>query len=171
MTVTSKEVYRILRAELQPQMKAAGFRRLKTGELAWTRPLRQEHLTLWFQCHPRGSDNEMGSNFVLEFQLDPRLVAGAPRLSTRRRFGPLLTEEERETVWRMNDRILGALPDPGPNRPVRTQYLHTLRQPYLPNTDIWLHYTAKEHVSDWAAFFRPRMLDLVSRFERQVCEA
>src|SRR5205814_9004670 len=102
------------------------------------------------------------------FQFDPRLVAGAARISTRQRFGRLLTAEERETIWRMNDRILGALPKPWPGRPVMTQYLQTLRQPYVPHHDIWLHDTAKEHVSAWAAFFRPRMLDLLSRFEARI---
>lgn len=171
MTVTSKEVYPVLRAELAPQMKAAGFRRLKTGVLGWTRPRGQEYLTLWFQCDHHGWFADFGSSFTLEFQLGADAVAGSmTALRKRERFGPLLSAEDRDRVRLMSNRILEQLPGPGPTDPAFITAYRPETSPYPPHRDIWLHYAAKEHVAEWAAFFRPRMLDLVSSFEKRFGE-
>lgn len=172
--VTSRDVYKILRESLGQIARQAGFKRLKTGMLGWTRPAVDKHLSFWFQCDRYGWFVDFGSRFTLEFQLARNPAPGSGPLDQCVRFNELLTDQERETVRVTNNNVLESLPTPGPRSPVamlpeeqRRWFLSAYQprlEPYLPQHDIWLHYFARRDVEVWAAFFRDRLTRLTSDF-------
>jgi hypothetical protein len=175
--VSSRELYAILRTPIAPVAKQAGFKRLKSGMLGWTRPESDRHLSFWFQCDHYGWFEDFGSKFTLEFQLTANAAPGSGTFAERVRFGELLTDQERETVRVTNNNVLQSLPPPGPRSPVavlpaeqRQWFLSGYRirlDPYEPTHDIWLHYFTRRDVDVWAAFFADRLPRMISDFARR----
>ena len=174
MKVLCKDLYAELRAVLGAEVKAAGYKRVKGGMLGWTRPAGERHLTFWFQCDKYGWFQDFGSSFTLEFQLADKPDVGTG-LQRRDRFLGLLEPDDREIVRTINNRILQGLPPPAPNHPVlmlgeelRGWFMSAYKpepQPYPAKRDVWLHYAAPEHVTQWAQFFKPRLAAMLERFE------
>ena len=169
----STEVYRLLRARLAPTCKALGFRRAEGGMLGWSRSAGEAaHMTFWCQCSQDGWDVYAGSRFTVEFQRsdDPRPGTGRPRV----RFGALLAADERETIRRIQNQVIAALPPPPRDHPLlaepslRAYYAARfvgVAAPYAATDDIWLRYHAPADVERWAELLTDRMPHLVRAFE------
>jgi hypothetical protein len=180
MKVLSRDVYRLLREAVGPELKSAGFKRLKSGMLGWTRPSGDHHLTMWFQCDQFGWWPDLGSKFTLEFQLAREAAAGSPELLKRDRFCSVLTGQEREEVLVRNNNIVRNLPVPGPTNPVnfltteaRKSFMSAYQprdEPYPPNYDVWLYYASPTHVTDWGNFFSARIVRMAQEFEHVMSE-
>src|ERR1044071_9277305 len=109
--IPSKVLYRIVRDHLRPWAQSQHFRALKTGMLAWTRPFGAGQTTLWFQVRQRGWDPYAGSAFTMEFQFGHDERPGAVR-AFRLRFGRVLTDEDRKSLWELENAIIRSLPNP-----------------------------------------------------------
>ncbi|MDX1253510.1 MAG: hypothetical protein IDH49_14920 [Gammaproteobacteria bacterium] len=174
MTVTSKDMYKILREALAPGLKVAGFKRTSGGMLGWYKPIDGRYLSFWFQCDKYGWFQDFGSKVTLELQVadDPR--PGYGRLLDRERFATFLTDTELEVVRALNNDVIRSLPVPSPNNPVfllgdegQKWFMSDYRlhvEPYARNQDVWLHYFTPQHVETWAAFFSDRILRIGDAF-------
>lgn len=170
-TVTSRELYSLLRKRIAPGLKQHGFKRLQGAMLGWTRPFNSEHLAFWFQCDRYGYMQDFGSSFTLEFQLSPDATFATGDLLRRERFYTLLTSADLELIRELNNSVLSSLPEPGPSNPVhfiaphlRESLLQSYRPqlaPYANAKDIWLHYFSANDVRSWAEFLQPRMSRMI----------
>lgn len=174
MKVTSKEMYKILREELAPILKAAGFKRTSGGMLGWYKPVEGRYLSLWFQCDKYGWFQDFGSRVTLELQVadDPR--PGYGRLLERERFVTFLSEAELELVRAANNEVIASPPESSTNNPIlllteegrkwfMAGYLPHV-DPYAMNQDVWLHYFTPAQVKTWAEFFSDRILHIGEAF-------
>ncbi|WP_172205396.1 hypothetical protein [Niveibacterium sp. COAC-50] len=169
----STEVYALLKSELGPWFKAAGFKRADTF-LSWSRPHGNLHITAWCQVSRDGWDEYSGSKFVVEFQLAPDPIVGASA-TRRQRLARLLTPEQREAARRIENEVIASLKRPPKTHPslhvspeVTRWYLakfDTVSAPYPEGHDIWLRYAKPEHVSGWAQFILPLLPGCVSAVE------
>lgn len=170
----STEVYSLLRAEVGPWFKEAGFKRVKQM-LGWSRPHGDKHVVVWFQVSQDGWDAYAGSKFVVELQhsAEPR-IGGHP--NGRRRMGELLTPQEREEVRAIQNRVISALRRPPSNHPLlrgapdlakyyRAKF-KTVDERYSENEDIWFRYAAPEHVTQWARYIREKLPRCIADIER-----
>jgi hypothetical protein len=154
----STEVNGFLRNELAPLLKSMGFRRGKTL-LSWSRKRNGRYTVLWCQVSRDGWDDYAGSKFVVELQRSDSPEVGALP-STRARIAKLLTDDQRDEVWRLQNRVISDLVRPPRTHPtlhvsaeVSKWYLKKFDPVpvrYRPNDDVWLRYAKPEHVKEWA---------------------
>jgi hypothetical protein len=173
-TVTSRELYSLLRERIAPGLKQLGYKRLTGAMLGWTRPFGTEHLAFWFQCDRYGYMQDFGSSFTIEFQVSADTKFASGDLLRRERFHTLLSPEDLELVRELNNSVLSSLPEPGPSNPlhhVAPQLRESFVQAYLPEPtpydrarDIWLHYFSAGDVRSWAEFLAPRIPGMVERY-------
>ncbi len=168
----SAEVYRVLRTRMAPYCKENGYRRTDGGMLGWYRSADEMHLTFWCQCSQDGWDGYAGSKFTVEFQWsdDPRPGTG----TWRQRIGRLISDEEREDVRTIQNRVIATLPKPPRDHmfltdPRLRSYYEAkfvqIVEPYAANEDIWFRYHAKDDVGRWADFVADRLPTLLRVFE------
>jgi hypothetical protein len=154
----STEVYASIRNELTPLLKSLGFSRGK-ALLSWARQHNGRYTVLWCQVSRDGWDEYAGSKFVVELQRSESPEAGA-RSSARARMAKLLTDDQREEVWRLQNQVISDLvrpPKTYPNLQVSPEvtkwYLHNfdlIPARYRADDDVWLRYAKPEHVKMWA---------------------
>jgi hypothetical protein len=156
----STEVYGLLKRELDPVMKSAGFRRAR-ALLSWSRPHGDRHIVVWCQASRDGWDDCAGSKFVVEFQLSREAIVGADP-SRRARIGRLLDDRDRDAARSLQNAVISRLRRPAPSHPklhvsenVTKWYLASfepVREPYAAGHDIWFRYASADDVLNWAKF-------------------
>ncbi|WP_131798434.1 MULTISPECIES: hypothetical protein [unclassified Acidovorax] len=166
----SPEVYALLKSELAPWFKSAGFKRAN-GPLSWYRECGSAYVVAWFQISQDGWDFHSGSKFVVEFQKSTKPIVGA-NPSRRKRLAKFLSAGEREEIRLIQNRVISDLPPPPQDHPtfqispdVAKWYIEKFREvsaPYRENEDIWLRYHSSQHVSSWASFIGPKLPECVS---------
>jgi hypothetical protein len=169
----STELYRLLRQELDPIMKAAGFKRAKAF-LSWSRPHGDQHVVVWCQASRSGWDDLSGSQFVVEFQLSREPIVGAYP-SRRARIAELLDDRDREAARSLQNAVVSRLRRPSPSHPklhispeVTKWYLARfvpVPEPYAEGQDIWFRYACAEDVLNWAKFIAERLGACVRQVE------
>jgi hypothetical protein len=171
--VKSTEVYGVLEQELSPVLKPFGFKR-GNSFLSWFRVNNGMYTVLWCQVSRDGWDDYAGSQFTVEFQRSSESEAGS--LSRwRMRVAKLLSEDEREEVWRIQDSVIASLRRPPRNHPtfsvspeVAKWYLAKFDKPsrqYDQGDDIWFRYAKAEHVAVWATLLARLMPRCVESIE------
>jgi len=173
-TIRAEELYSALKAALAPPLKTAGFKRSKIWTLAWSRRTDKGELAFWFQCDHYGWMRELGSRFTLEFQLSEDANALSNNLQKRERYASFLPDGDLETIRRLNNQVLEALPPLSSDNPVAAipEHLRTAllaayaprSEPYGRNEDVWLHYYTHAHIRAWADFLETRIVGLSLRF-------
>jgi hypothetical protein len=167
----SKQVYRILRASLDPWCKTEGFRRGQAF-LSWYQERGSAFLAFWCQCSQDGWDDFAGSKFVVELQIGDSPEVGAPGVR-RSRLAEVLTTEELEEVRQIQNEVISQLPRPPRNHSalqdprLRDWYLRKfdpVNQPYRSTHDVWLRYGKPEDVERWGAFLRSKLPFALLRF-------
>lgn len=166
--VKSADVYRTARLVLAPWFKSNGFKRGTSGMLAWYRPQGDRYLTVWLQVSQWGWSQYDGSQFTMEFQssADPGPGGGG----RRRRFGSLLTVEQRERLRSMQNEIIAGLVQPTEdvvpwaNEPGYAETFLPMTEPYGEHHDIWLRYMTPDDVWSWANFLLEALPDMMDRF-------
>jgi len=169
----SSEVYAILKQELDPLLKASGFKRAKSL-LSWSRPHDGQHIVVWCQVSQDGWDDFAGSKFVVEFQRSGEPIVGA-HPARRQRLASLLADGEREEIRRIQNAVISNLRRPAPTHPnlhispeVTKSYLakfELVREPYPERHDIWLRYAMAEHVHNWGRFVAEKLPGCVRELE------
>jgi hypothetical protein len=175
------EVYSIVKADLGPWFKAAGFRIAKNQVLGFSRPLSSGRLVAWFQTDRFGWDAYQGGAFRL-------LTATFPEDTAMRdyeeAFQYFLTDEELDQARLVQDEVIASLPVPSESyftvvagqfrREQAEQIVATLRQnfqpvalPYRWNVDFFLRYHRGEHVRRWCNFLLPLLPRIVQRTEQR----
>jgi hypothetical protein len=154
----STEVYASIRKEVAPLFKSLGFERGK-ALLSWVRQQDARYTVVWCQVSRDGWDEYAGSRFVVELQRSDSEKPGALP-STRRRIAKLLTDDQRDEVWRLQNQVISTLAHPPPECPslhispeVTRWYLEKFgRVPirYQAADDVWLRYAKPAHVKAWA---------------------
>lgn len=168
----STDVYRVLHAGVGPLAKANGFKRVKSGMLAYQRPTsNNKFITFWFQCDKWGWDKYSGSRFTAEFQVHESKELGHFD-GINHRFSHFLSREQLDWVRDMQNRIISRVPPP-PTEWVAQMENHfhqysrnteammeaflqpwkLVQEPYPLSYDIWLRYWLNEDVQMWASFF------------------
>lgn len=176
--VTSKLLYQGLRTVLVPPMKNAGFKRMKGGQLGWTRRSGSEHLFFWFQCDKWGRSEAWGSRFTLEFQMAP----GADDVMTLKgrfeRIGHLLEGfAELDELRRRNNAIIERLPGTLNGQVVKgtigdgidfvAEGFVVDNEPAVYGRDLWMNYYSMNDVNEWARYFEMKLLHFIDLFEGQ----
>jgi len=156
--MNSTEVYGVLKRELSPVLKPLGFKRGKSF-LSWFRIHNGLCTVLWCQVSRDGWDDYAGSQFTVEFQRSSDSEAGS-HSKRRMRIAKLLSESQREHVWRIQGQVIASLRRPPSNHPtlsvspeVAKWYLAKFEKPsrrYDQGDDIWFRYANAEHVAVWA---------------------
>jgi len=156
----SPEVYSLLKSELAPWFKSAGFRQAR-GLLGWSRPHGDAHIVVWCQISRDGWDLFAGSKFVVELQRSSEPVIGGGH-ARRQRFALFLSSEEREEVRKIQNEIIAGFRRPPASHPalhvsqrVTDSYLAQFKlisEPYSERHDIWFRYAAPEHITRWTQF-------------------
>jgi hypothetical protein len=169
----SSEVYTLLRAEMAPTLKAAGFVRQKAF-LSWSRPSGRSNTVVWCQVSQDGWDPYSGSKFVVEFQRSSEPEPGTPAES-RRRLAKLLNSQQAEQVRATQNQVIASLQRPPANYAalrvspeITRSYLGRFEKaarPYAPGEDIWLRYGEPAHVKAWATLLVEFMPSLLAAFE------
>jgi hypothetical protein len=169
----STEVYASLRSELTPLLKSLGFNRGK-ALLSWARQHNGRYTVLWCQVSRDGWDEYAGSKFVVELQRSESPEAGA-RSSTRARIVRLLTDDQRDEVWRLQNQVISGLVHPPRTHPslhvsleVTNWYLKRfdlVPVRYRAEDDVWLRYAKPEHLKIWAELLRRVLPGCVASIE------
>jgi hypothetical protein len=172
VSVSSNQVYGVLRERLAAPMKDAGYVRLKSGRLGWFLPHGELFIVVQFAVSSFGWSTPFGSQFTLDFDLlDAPSAHNGPHL---RRFVSLLGAEDREHVRTLNNRVAASLPGPRPGDVLYSlpqEQLDEMRrlsaprsEPYYPGQDVWMLYHGLPDVAAWAEFLEPRMLSMAADY-------
>jgi len=183
----STEVYKTIHRIVGPWCRQNGFKRAKSGWLAYQKPWGSKQLAFWFQCNKWGWDKYSGSSFTVEFQLHESQELG--QLSNRR-FQEFLTAEELEYVRARQNKIISRIPSSPRDwteafeSNARRLYKNSeeiiagfrmswapIEQPYRPNHDIWLRYWQEEDVLAWTIFIAsilPRVIKQITTESRTI---
>jgi hypothetical protein len=115
--MTSRELYRELRAELGGWFREQGFRSARQAQLGWNRA----SLFVWFQCDKWGWDRYAGSSFFVNIQ-----VEGEPRpwSGPTRRLQELLDDDGLDEARSLQNEAIRRLKWPPGD------YLATMRQAF-----------------------------------------
>jgi len=169
----STEVYGVLKRELSPVLKPLGFKRGKSF-LSWFRIHNGLCTVLWCQVSRDGWDDYAGSQFTVEFQRSSDSEAGSPS-KRRMRIAKLLSEGQRQEVWRIQGSVIASLRRPPSNHPTLTVspevakwYLAKFEKPsrrYDQGDDIRFRYANAEHVAVWATLLARLMPKCVGSIE------
>lgn len=179
MKITSKILYREIRAAVGPMMLDAGFKNLQGSSLGWVRPAASGHSALWFQCDKWGWDALWGSRFTVEFQMAPQpedMLSGRGR---RERIGHLLEGfEELDELRMRNNSIIENLPGAIDGRWVTNRLpdgTEVLVEGYkvdpekaVYGRDIWLHYYSLDDVRMWGDYFKRKLPRFIALFENEI---
>lgn len=168
----SDEVYKLLRSEVGPWFKAAGFKRAKSM-LSWYRAHGDEFIVVWFQVSQDGWDQYAGSKFTLEFQKSPTTVVGTGW--SRKRISAFCSFTEREAIRSIQNGIIRSLEAPPKSHfvfhvfPQVTEWYKEKflpeSMPYQENRDIWFHYSKPDHVLTWGQYLVAKLPDCISAVE------
>ena len=177
MKLTSKAVYKLLRAAISPRLPA-GFV-AAPGNVA---DLQQESaagvLAFWCQCDKWGWDVRWGSRFTLEF-LFASDAGAAERLSGRReRIGELLEGfPELDELRQRNNAVIAGLPGtladacvvtvPDTGYEIILEGYRADPQPAIYAQDIWLHYYTADDVAAWGEYLAARLPRFLECFAQQ----
>jgi hypothetical protein len=179
--VKSTEVYKLIHASVGPWCKANGFKRGKSGWLAYQKPVDGKYLSFWFQCDKWGWDKYSGSSLTVEFQFHASRELG--QLSNQR-LAQFLTSAELEAIRTHQNRIIGKIPPPpqewvelfernaqkrdDPASLMQGFWIpwRQIEQPYEPNHDIWLRYWEADDVKMWAEMVLGVLLRITEEVER-----
>jgi hypothetical protein len=181
MKLTSKAVYKLLRAAIAPRLPA-GFVAAPGNVAAWQQESAAGVLAFWCQCDKWGWDARWGSRFTLEFLFAADADA-AQRLSGRReRIGELLEGfPELDELRQRNNAVIARLPGTLGDACVVTVtdegeeiVLEGYRadpQPAVYAQDIWLHYYTADDVAAWGEYLAPRLPRFLECFAQQTRSA
>lgn len=173
VSVKSRELYSVLRANLGPQLASQGFRLARSGTLTYERRTDSWQVRLHFQCDKWGWDKDWGSKFTLNVVV--QTIDEHPGATQHRggRFFHLLAPISRETVRELNNSVVSSLPGALKNAFVTipddegNQVLiigeKPALAPYFPGWDIWLHYYSTDDVARWSAFLGPSIEQITAR--------
>lgn len=169
----STEVYALLKTELGPWFKSAGFQRAE-GFLSWCRSRGDAHTVVWCQASRDGWDAYAGSKFVVTFQRSGEPVPGAIPARSERLVGLLPYAAREELRALQNAVITGLVPPPdshatlhvseGVTQGYRKKFVPE-SQPYSERDDVWLRYAAPEHVRAWSRFILAHLPACVTTVE------
>jgi hypothetical protein len=169
----SPQVYSVLRENVAPMLKLAGFKRANSM-LSWTRPQGNRHVVVWCQVSQDGWDEYAGSKFITEFQLSDKPIVGAPH-SFRRRFGKMLDASGHEELRIIQNWVIASLRRPPEDHhslhvseQASSRYLQQFQivdRPYGDRDDIWLRYAQEQHVVVWAKFLIEKLPECFRRIE------
>lgn len=167
------EVYALVKSDLGPWFKSAGFRRAE-GFLSWCRSRGDAYTVVWFQVSRDGWDAYAGSKFVVTFQRSPEPVPGAIQ-SRSARLADLLRHDAREELRALQNAVITGLvhpPDSHPALHVSESATRWYRKKFLPDTepysdrdDVWLRYAAPGHVRTWSHFILAQLPACVTAIE------
>jgi hypothetical protein len=162
----STDVYRTIHGIVGPWAKENGFKRAKSGWLAYQKPYAGKHLAFWFQCDKWGWDKYSGSSFTVEFQFHESRELGQ---WSNERINKFLTREELDDARARQNAIIEKIPPPpkawvdlfesnarrlyeNPENILSGFWLPWTRidEPFQPTHDLWLRYWEHEDVKAWA---------------------
>ena len=168
----SEEVYKLLKSEVDPWFKVAGFKRAKSL-LSYYRAHGNEYIVVWFQVSQDGWDQFAGSKFIIEFQKSEAPTVGSGRL--RKRISSLCSIQEKEEIRSIQNRVINSLQTPPESHfafHVSPQVTEWYKKKFLPdsipykeNQDIWFRYSKPEHVLNWGQFLVTKLSDCISIIE------
>jgi hypothetical protein len=171
----SDEVYKLLKSEVGPWFKAAGFKRAK-NMLSWYRSHGEDFVVIWFQVSQDGWDEYAGSKFTMEFQKSSTAVVGAGR--SRKRISCFCSASEREAIRLIQNGIVRSLEIPPKSHfafhvsPQVTEWYKekflSESTPYQESHDIWFRYSKPDHVLSWGKYLVAKLPDCVSAVEAWV---
>jgi hypothetical protein len=169
--IPARDVYAQLRSALAPDLRSAGYKRLKKSQLGWFLPAGNNFVSFLVYCHPLGWLPNIGSSFKIVFQ-----TSGEPEMTSsplgNTRFISLLTPVEALYVLQINNDVarevversrlknmsLGiSVPDSAP----RTR-------PYAHSEDVALDYLTMDHVDTWAHFLKLRIVRMGADLQKSV---
>jgi hypothetical protein len=169
----STAVYAHLRTAFGPWFKSVGFKREKAF-LSWTRPHGGAHVTVWFQISGDGWDDYAGSKFVVECQCSQETVVGKHALR-RERLASILSQQEREEAWVIQNRVISSLPQPPRSHPFLNatpeigascrRKFALVSAPYDDKEDIWFRYHSTANLATWVDFISTKLPSLVNDVE------
>lgn len=178
MALKAPELHKVARSTLGPVLEPLGFRRLpKTSVAAWLRKQDDQWLMLHVQPSSYGSAAD-GSQFTIELLLtrQPVLYASGPSV----RLPELMTDEQRERLRRLENRVIAKLPPPdpavlavlGPDSGER--YLSTRKprfEPYPRGNDIWFRYLDADDAIGHLELCREALPDAIAAFLERVASS
>lgn len=177
--VTTKTVYKELRAILAPLMKSNGFKNAGGGRLGWVRETADGYLTLWFSCNKWGWDERWGSTFTLELQITAEPDDAQGMAGRFERIGYVLEGfHELDEIRLQNNAVIDRLPgtlngqavvdvlEDGTELVTEGYKVDTRKAVY--GRDVWMHYYSLDDVRDWARWLENKLLHFVSLFENEI---
>jgi hypothetical protein len=166
------EVYTVLEAGLGPLLTQHGFRKRRSGRLAFQRKVGTRYQTVWFEMDKWGWDPHAGSKFFVNFTVSdsPTFDVGALR---DERLNSFLTDAELVRARGYRDAVVARIPRPpesyfekleahfirfadgaGMMAAVRAEF-EPAELPYRRNQDFGLRYWQPADVEGWASFIAP----------------
>jgi hypothetical protein len=150
--LTSKDLYRELKAGLAPAMKAEGFAPLKGATPGWKR----RGVAAGFQADKWGWTERWGSRFTVNFDAEG---------GRSERIGYLLEGfPELDELRVRSNAVIARLPR-GSDPPFEEYKIDPEKAVY--GRDIWLNYHSLDDVREWAAYFAAKLPRFVSLFENE----
>ena len=169
----SAEVYAVLKPDLGPGFKGAGFQRAE-GFLSWCRSRGDAYTVVWCQVSRDSWDAYAGSKFAVTFQRSVEPFPGAMQ-SRSARLADLLPHDAREELRRLQNIVIAGLVAPPDSHAAlhvsdratqryRKQFVLDA-EPYSDRDDVWLRYATPDHVRAWSRFLLARLPDCVAAVE------
>ena len=166
------ELHRLALQELDPQLRALGFKRTpKSSVASWTRRANDRWTVIWLQPSQNNDRFSPGFKFTIEFALSTEPVTGGN--GYRERLPNLLSDEEREELRRLENATIAHLRPPAkglyatfPNG-TREQLLgewKPRKAPYPRGEDIWFRHANEDDVRHLMAFFQRVLPSAIARF-------
>ena len=169
----ASEVYALLKPDLGPWFKGAGFQRAE-GFLSWCRSRGDAYTVVWLQVSRDGWDAYAGSKFVVTFQRSLEPVPGAMQ-SRNARLADLLQHDAREELRALQNAVITGLrhpPDSHPTLHVSERVTQWYRKKFVPDAepysdrdDVWLRYATPDHVRAWSRFILAHLPACVTTIE------
>ncbi len=167
------EVYALLKPDLGPWFKSAGFQRAE-GFLSWCRSRGDAYTVVWCQVSRDSWDAYAGSKFVVTFQRSVEPVPGAMQSRSARLADLLQHDALVELRSLQNTVIAGLVAPPDSHAALHVSDLATQRyrkkfvldaEPYSDRDDVWLRYATPDHVRAWSRFILARLPACVATVE------
>ena len=177
------ELYRVLEAALEPEMRAHGFKKRRAARLGFQRHVDDKYQTIWFQADKWGWDPYAGSSFFVNFAVSP---SPDPEDPARRdeRLNYFLTDDELTRAREYRDIVVARIPRPPESyfQTLQEQFAKTAANapalvatvraqfepeplPYRRHQDFSLRYFTPADVEGWAEMIRSMLPRAVKEME------